>query len=102
MRGVDGHGCDDGIDFALEDPGEPKRLLAFQLAGAQETDAVLLELLEDEGEAAIDVLLLAVCLCRDGMHLLCGTHSGDVAMLDAAFDEVLDARDADHEEFVEV
>ena len=38
----------------------------------------------------------------DGFKLFLRRHAGDVDVLDPAFDEVLDAGDADHEEFIQV
>ena len=102
VRGIERHGRHDGIDLALEKLREPQRPLPCQLFGAHEAYALCGEFSGDESEAAIDRAVLAVRLARDGEHLLAGRKPRDVLVRDAARDEMLQAGDADHEEFIEV
>ena len=102
MAGIDGHGRDDRVDFPFKEAFQPQPLVIVKGIDTDEVQAVSLQLL-------LDIFIVAVLVADqlmdhglDGFKLFLRRHAGDVDVLDPAFDEVLDAGDADHEEFIQV
>ena len=102
MARVDGHGRDDRIDFPLEHAVEPFLLFVVELSRRDEAHAFVFQLLLDALEVFVLVLHLFVDHGLDGVELFLRRHAGNIEVMDAAFDEVLHASHADHEEFVQV
>ena len=102
MAGIDSHGRDDGIDFPFKKAFQPQPLVIIESVDTNEMQAVGLQFLLDVAIIAVLVVDQFMDHFLDGIELFLRRHAGDIDVLDAAFDEVLDAGHADHEKFVQV
>ena len=102
MARVDGHGGDDRIDFPFKEAFQPEALVVIEGIDADEVQAAGLQFALDIGIIAVLIGDELMDHGLDGIELFLRRHTGDIDMVDAAFDEVLDAGNADHEEFIQV
>ena len=102
MAGIDGHRRDDRVDFPSKEAFQPQPLIIIEGIDTDEVQAMILQLL-------LDIFIVAILVADqfmdhrlDGLELFLRRHAGNVDVLDPTFDEVLDAGDTDHEEFIQI
>ena len=77
-------------------------LVFVEVVDADKMNAVILQFLLNTIVIAVLVGDELVDHGLDGIELFRRSHAGNIDMFDTAFDEVFDAGDADHEEFIQV
>ena len=102
MAGINGHRRNDRVDFPFKEAFQPQTLIIIEGIDTDEVQAMGLQLL-------LDIFIVAILVADqfmdhglDGLELFLRRHAGNVDVLDTTFDEVLDAGDTDHEEFIQI